>query len=72
MVLCAISEKDVRLDNRLNIGEILAEEVHSGWDKIGVVVSGPGGLCDNVRTAVIVAIKQGKTAFELEVDAYSW
>lgn len=71
-VLSGIAEKDVKVGNRLNVSELLAEELDSGWCKVGVVVSGPGGLCDDVRAAVAAAGKKGNTVFELEVDAYSW
>lgn len=40
---------------------------------MGIVVCGPGGLCDDVRAAVVCASKLGQgTEFELEVEAYSW
>ncbi|KAG9235239.1 ferric reductase transmembrane component 4 [Amylocarpus encephaloides] len=71
-VLSKFGEKEVRIGERLKITEILAQEVHAGWAKIGVVVCGPGGLCDDVRAAVAVAGKREKVVFELEVDAYSW
>lgn len=71
-VLNSIAEKEVRMGTRLNISELLAEEVSSGWCRVGVVVSGPGGLCDDVRAAVVAAGRKGNTVFELEVDAYSW
>lgn len=67
----ALSDKDVRIGNRLDVGQLLAEEMEAGWEKVGVVVSGPGGLCDDVRAAVAAAGKLGKTEFELEVEAYS-
>ena len=71
-VLCGIVEKDVRLGTRLNTGELLADKVNSGWGEVGVVVSVPGGLCDDIRVGVGAAGKQGKTVFELAVDSYSW
>ncbi|MCJ1456008.1 hypothetical protein MMC28_006365 [Mycoblastus sanguinarius] len=71
-VLSGIAEKDVKVGQRLSVSELLAKESDSGWCKVGVVVSGPGGLCDNVRAAVAAAGKKGNTVFELEVDAYSW
>lgn len=72
-VLSGIAEKDVRIGSRLDVGKLLAEELDSGWRKVGVVVSGPGGLCDDVRAAVSAAGKKGtNTVFELEVEAYSW
>lgn len=46
--------------------------MNSGWRKVGVVVSGPGGLCDDVRAAVAAAGRKGNTVFKLEVNAYSW
>ncbi|KAI9770291.1 MAG: hypothetical protein M1840_003450 [Geoglossum simile] len=71
-VLSRVSEKDVRVGQRLDIGALLSQEVHSGWAKIGVVACGPGGLCDDVRAAVVAAGKKDKAIFELEVEAYSW
>ncbi|KAI9788357.1 MAG: hypothetical protein M1816_006960 [Peltula sp. TS41687] len=70
--LSKIPEKDVRVGGRLNISELLADEVNSGWARVGVVVAGPGWLCDDVRAAVVTAGKNGKTVFELGVDAYAW
>lgn len=69
----ADADKEVRIGNRLDIARLLAAEVEAGWQSVGVVVSGPGSLCDNVRAAVVAAAKQNpKTVFELEVEAYSW
>ena len=72
-VLDELAEKEVSIGRRLNIGELLAEEEAAGWARVGVVVSGPAGLCDDVRAAVIAAARRStKTIFELEVEAYSW
>ncbi|KAE8454198.1 hypothetical protein EG329_005123 [Mollisiaceae sp. DMI_Dod_QoI] len=68
----ADSDKDVRIGKRLDVGQLLAEEMEAGWEKVGVVVSGRGGLCDDVRAVVAAAAKLGRTEFELEVEAYSW
>lgn len=68
----ALTDKDVRIGKRLDIGQLLAEEMEAGWEKVGVVVSGPGGLCDDVRAVVVAAGRLGKIEFELEVEAYSW
>ncbi|KAK4183900.1 putative ferric reductase transmembrane component [Podospora australis] len=65
-------EKEVRIGKRLHIVDLLAQEVETGYKRIGVVVSGPGGLCDDVRAAVVAAERKGGTEFELDVDAYSW
>ncbi|KAK5660439.1 hypothetical protein OQA88_12983 [Cercophora sp. LCS_1] len=70
--LGGIAEKEVRIGRRFDVAELIEEEASAGWDRVGVVVSGPGGLCDDVRAAVAKAGRNGKTAFELEVDAYSW
>ncbi|KAK0723355.1 ferric reductase-like transmembrane component [Lasiosphaeria miniovina] len=64
--------KEVRVGSRFDVYALIAEEADAGWHRVGVVVSGPGGLCDDVRAAVVAAGRKGKTAFELEVDAYSW
>jgi ferredoxin-NADP reductase len=71
-VLGGISEKDVRVGQRLDVRALLSQEVQSGWSKIGIVACGPGGLCDDVRAAVAAAEKKEKTIFELQVHAYSW
>ncbi|KAK4209804.1 hypothetical protein QBC37DRAFT_403984 [Rhypophila decipiens] len=69
-----VAEKDVRIGRRLDLEKLLADEMELGWSRVGVVVSGPVGLCDYVRVAVASAGRktQGETVFELEVDAYSW
>lgn len=72
VVLSGVAESDVKVGQRLDIEELLSEEVGRGWEKIGVVVCGPGGLCDDVRAAVGEFGRRGRTIFELEVDAYSW
>jgi len=71
-VLMGLSEKDVRIGQRFDITTLLAQEVRGGWSKIGVVVCGPSGLCDDVRAAVVAIGKKKEVVFELEVDAYSW
>ncbi|KAK4203631.1 putative ferric reductase transmembrane component [Triangularia verruculosa] len=65
-------EKDTRVGSRLDITGLLEQEAELGYSKIGVVVSGPGGLCDDVRAAVVATAKASGTVFELDVDAYSW
>ncbi|KAJ5652253.1 hypothetical protein N7507_009679 [Penicillium longicatenatum] len=67
-----VKEKDVRIGSRFDLEKLLNEEMEAGWDKVGVVVSGPGVLCDDARAAVVTAARLGKTKFELEVEAYSW
>jgi predicted ferric reductase len=70
--LSAAAEKEVLVGQRLDVKALLAQEVQAGWKKIGVVVCGPGGLCDAVRAEVSRLGRREKTVFELEVDAYSW
>lgn len=72
--LGTIVDKDIQIGSRLDIKQLLVEEVESGWDRVGVVVAGPGAMCDDVRAAVVQAAKAsaGRTEFELEVEAYSW
>ena len=71
--LGTVADKDVRIGTRVDVRSILRREVEAGWKRVGVVVCGPGGLCDEVRVAVTAASKVGTvTEFELEVEAYSW
>lgn len=67
-----VVEKDVRLGQRFDIRELISQEADAGWSRVAVVVCGPGGLCDDVRAAVVATAKISKTVFELEVDAFSW
>jgi hypothetical protein len=76
-VLEQIGDRQVEIGRRLDITALLAEEIELGWEQVGVVVSGPGSMCDSVRElvsrAAAKASKEGKkTTFELEVEAYSW
>ena len=70
--LSRVTDKDIQIGSRIDVRHLLAEEIEAGWEKVGVIVSGPGALCDDVRAAVVEAAKVGKTEFELEVEAYSW
>ncbi|KAM7210223.1 hypothetical protein V8F06_014395, partial [Rhypophila decipiens] len=69
-----VAEKDMRISERLDLEKLLADEIKLGWSQVGVVVSSPTGLCDDVRVSVASAGRtaQGATVFKLEVDAYSW
>jgi hypothetical protein len=71
-VLARVEEKDVRIGCRLDIEELLAEEVRVGWKHVGVVACGPDGLCDDTRALVAAVARRGDAHFELEVHAYSW
>jgi predicted ferric reductase len=67
-----VAEKEVRIDQRFDVRALIQQEAESGWAKIGVVVCGPGGLCDDVRAAVVEAGRKGPAIIDLQVDAYSW
>ncbi|KAK1569919.1 ferric reductase like transmembrane component-domain-containing protein [Colletotrichum navitas] len=67
-----IPDKVVLVGQRLDIEALLVREVEAGWKKVGVVVCGPAGLCDDTRMAVVRVGKRVKVIFELEVDAFSW
>ncbi|KAF4994630.1 hypothetical protein FGRMN_5675 [Fusarium graminum] len=66
------AQSEVRVGSRFDINALLDEEASAGWKRVGIVVSGPGSLCDAVRAAVAGMGRHSKTTFELEVDAYSW
>ncbi|KAH8173486.1 ferric reductase like transmembrane component domain-containing protein [Sarocladium implicatum] len=66
------AQVDVRLGRRFDVSELINAEVETGWERVGVIVSGPGSLCDDVRATVAAAGRRSKTIFELEVDSYSW
>lgn len=71
-VLHGIKDKEVRVGERLEPGALLRHEATFGYQKVGVVVCGPGSLSDEVRAVVASLGRHEKTIFELEVDAYSW
>ena len=71
-VLSTVPEKEILVGSRFDFTSLLAAEKEAGWGRVGVVVSGPGGFCDDVRQAVALAGRGSKTVFQLEVDAYSW
>ncbi|KAK1751294.1 ferric reductase-like transmembrane component [Echria macrotheca] len=66
-----VVSKEVRVGSRFDVQELIEEEEKAGWDRIGVVGCGPGGLCDDLRAAVVVAGRRGRAVFELEIDSYS-
>ncbi|KAM0433174.1 hypothetical protein ACHAQK_009353 [Fusarium lateritium] len=66
------AQTDIRVGSRFDITSLLDDEASAGWKRVGIVVSGPGSLCDDVRSAVAGMGRHSKTVFELEVDAYSW
>ncbi|KAM5354771.1 hypothetical protein ACJ41O_001417 [Fusarium nematophilum] len=71
-VLQGVADKHVKVGQRTDIDGLVRNAVEAGWARIGVVACGPGGLCDDVRAAVVSVGRKHKTIFELQVDAYSW
>lgn len=71
-VLRSVADKEIRVGRRIDIAAILAEEEKAGWERVGVVVCGPGGLCDDTRAEVVRRGKSGPVVWELEVNAFSW
>ncbi|SCO02339.1 related to ferric reductase Fre2p [Fusarium fujikuroi] len=70
--LSEVADKVVFVAERLDVKALLHQEVEAGWKRIGVVVCGPAGLCDDTRAAVVRLGKTAGAVFELEVDAFSW
>lgn len=70
--LMRIDDREVSVGQRLDVDALLRREIIAGWKRVGVVVCGPGGLCDDVRARVASLGRHEKTVFELEVHAYSW
>jgi predicted ferric reductase len=65
-------EQDIVVGTRLDLVELLEKEVKGGWKDVGVVVCGPGGMCDDLRREVVRVSKEQKVKIELDVEAFSW
>lgn len=77
--LAHVAEKEIRTGQRLDLQGLIAQEVDAASEtsskvKVGVVVCGPGGMCDDVRDMVARSGRQNKSnvVFELDVEAFSW
>lgn len=68
----ATSDRHVVVGNRMDIGRVIEDEVRDGWGLIGVLVCGPGGMCDDVRKEVVRLGRITATRFELQVEAFAW
>lgn len=72
-ILEDVRDKTVSVGARFNVGCLLEREENEGWSRVGVVVCGPGDLCDEVRDLVSKRARvSGKTSWELDVEAFSW
>jgi len=71
-VLSGVREKEVSVGRRFDLAQVLEREEEIGWARIGVVVCGTGGMCDEVRSLVARKGKTGKVVWELDVEAFSW
>lgn len=65
-------EQDIVVGKRLNIADLIEKEVEGGWKDVGVVVCGPGEMCDVLRREVVRVSKEKKVKIELDVEAFSW
>ncbi|KAF2841706.1 ferric reductase transmembrane component 4 [Patellaria atrata CBS 101060] len=71
-ILKSVTDREIRIGERLDVDRLLRQEAQAGYKRVGVVVCGPGSLCDDVRAIVSSLARHEKTIFELEVDAFSW
>ena len=71
-VLASVADKQVYVGERLDVDGLLKVAAEAGYKKVGVVVCGPPGMCDDVRAKVAGIGRGNRTVFELEVDAFSW
>lgn len=61
-VLAVFEDKDVRIGgNVFNPSELIEQEARPGWKSVRVVVSGLAGMCNYVRTAIIVEVMRNTT-----------
>lgn len=69
-----LAERDIKIGHRLDINELLRAEAKAGCSKVGVVVGGPAGMCDDARAAVTSLGKEtaGVCSFHLGIHSYSW
>lgn len=65
-------ENDIVTGGRLDLEGLLNKEAAGGWKDLGVVVCGPGGMCDDVRQLVVRISKERKVNIELDVEAFAW
>jgi hypothetical protein len=61
-ILDTIADKKMKIGSWLNVAQLLSDEAEASWDRVGVVVSGSGELCNVARQAVVdMARRDGRT-----------
>lgn len=66
-------DKEVFVGSRMNIREVLKDEVaYAGEGGVTVLVSGPGGMADETRMVVSEIGRKGKVNVRLVDEAFSW
>ncbi|PIA94130.1 Ferric reductase transmembrane component 4 [Cercospora beticola] len=73
-VLEGVADKQVLVGERIDVARLLKSTAAKGYSKVGVVVCGPAGMCDDVRSKV-ARVGRGSgsaTMWDLEVEAFSW
>ncbi|USP76285.1 ferric reductase-like transmembrane component [Curvularia clavata] len=67
-----VADKQILVGQRFSIKDLLQDEIHVGYKKVGVIVCGPPEMCDEARALVAGLGRGSKTVFELHVDAFTW
>jgi hypothetical protein len=65
-------DKDIFVGKRMNVFDVLEQELSGTSENAVVVVSGPPGMADEVRMAVSKLGKRGKASIRLVEEAFSW
>lgn len=70
-VLSAV-DKEISVEKRLNITDILNNELRGETSHTVVVVSGPAGMADDVRENVNRLIRENKISVKLIEESFTW
>lgn len=65
-------DADITVGGRVDVPAVLEAEVAAVWKDVGVLVCGPGGMCDEVRKVVVRLSKEKGVRIELDVEAFTW
>ncbi|KAF2108034.1 ferric reductase like transmembrane component [Lophiotrema nucula] len=72
-VILLRTDKEVFVGNRMNVREVLRDELaFAGAQGVMVLVSGPGSMVDEARVAVSEIGRKGKVNVKLIDEGYSW